>query len=340
MDTHLIELAVPLVRPFTTAAGTIVDRRVVLVGTTEGELTGWGEAAPYPAMTPDTIEGVWASLKGEIALTPTAAAALEEAEADLAARRNDRPLWSALGGSWRPLPASLAIGIDEDPIERIETTAPGAVKLKIRPGEDVGRVESVRQRYPDLVIGVDANGAYNWAERDPLLGLDRLDVAYVEQPFAPDDFESHAALREELLADVVLDEPIDGVNAAIGVIEAGAADVIAVTPGRIGLEACRVIHDLALAAGLRIKASGLLETAVGRAHTLAVAMLPASVYSDLGDEAWYFSEAAVVAPLVVTDRWVSAPEGPGIGVDPDLEALAPYVVRETTVTRPEGPNPG
>jgi len=340
VDAHLIELAVPLARPFKTAAGTIEDRRVVLVGASDGELTGWGEAAPYPGMTPDTIEGVWNGLVGEIALTPTGEAALEEAAADLAARLGGRPLWSAIGGSWRPQPASLAIGLDDDPIERIEATAPAAVKLKIRPGEDLARVEAVRQRHLDLIIGVDANAGYTWDDHDPLLELDRLDVAYVEQPFHPGDLESHAALREELLADVVVDEPIDGIDAALRVIEAGAADVVAVTPGRIGLEACRIIHDLALVAGLRIKASGLLETAVGRAHTLAVSMLPGSVYSDLGDEGWFLVKPTVISPMTVSDGWISAAEGPGIGVEPDLDALARFVVRETTVTRPAGPGRG
>ena len=340
METRLIELAVPLTRPFTTATGAMEVRRVVLVGRSDGDHTGWGEAAPYPAMTPDTIEGVWTSLIEETALTPTAAAAIEEAEADLAARLDGRPLWSAVGGSWRPMPASLAIGLDEDPIGRIEATSPSAVKLKIQPGNDVDRVAIVRQRNPDLTIGVDANGGYGWEERDPLLALDRFDVAYVEQPFAPDDLESPAALREELLADVVIDEAVDGVNAAVEVIEAGAADVLAITPGRIGLEACRIIHDLALIAGLRVKASGLLETGIGRAHTLAVATLPATVYSDLADDAWFFADSLTVPPMGVADGWITAFDRPGIGIEPNLDAIAPFVVREETVTRREGPARG
>ena len=304
----------------------------MLVGRTAGDHTGWGEAAPYPGVTPDTVEGAWNSLAGDHALTPTAAAALEEAEGDLAARLDGRPLWSAIGGSWRPLPSSLAVGLGEDAIERIEATGPSAVKLKIQPGTDVARVEEVRRRYADLTIGVDANGAYAWDDRDPLLELDRFDVAYVEQPFAIDDLASHAGLREELLADVVVDEAVDSVTAAVGVIEAGAADVLTVKPGRLGLEGCRIVHDLALAAGLRVKSSGLLETAVGRAHTLAVALLPATVYSDLADASWFFADS-VSSPSQVADGWISAGELPGIGIDPDLDAVAPLIVREATVTR-------
>ena len=333
MNIRLIELAVPLLRPFRTATGAMEERRVVLVGSTDGDQTGWGEAAPYLGVTPDTIEGVWSSLVGDLALTPTAAAALEGAEADLAARLDGRPLWSSIGGSWRPLPSSLAIGLGDDAAKRIEATGPSAVKLKIQPGTDVARVEAVRRRYPDLTIGVDANAAYAWDDRDPLLALDRFDVAYIEQPFSVDDLGSHAGLRRELLADVVVDEAVGSVHDAVGVIEADAADVLAVKPGRLGLEGCRVVHDVALAAGLRVKSSGLLETAVGRAHTLAVALLPAAVYSDLADDSWFFGDSASSLPWPVAEGWVSAPELPGIGIDPDLDALAPLIVREETVTR-------
>jgi O-succinylbenzoate synthase len=332
METRLVELAIPLLAPFSTAQGSIETRRTVLVGLTADGVTGWGEAAPYPGVTPDTVEGVWACLTGETAaLTPSAAAAVGEAEADLEARRHDQPLWAALGGSRRPLLGSLVVGLAEDAIGRVRDTGAMAVKLKIQPGDDVRRVERVRQEYPDLTIGVDANGSYSWEERGALLALDRFDVAYVEQPFSDDDLESSAGIRRELLADVVIDEPIDSVEAAVRVLEADAADALAVKPSRIGLEACRIIHDLALTVGLRVAASGLLETAVGRAHTLAVATLPGTVHCDLADDAWFFPLATGLPGTEVVDGWITAPDTPGIGIEPDLAALAPYIVREARV---------
>lgn len=341
MTIRLIELAVPLLRPFTTAAGSIDERRIVLVGRGEAEFTGWGEAAPYPGVTTDTVDGVWASLTGETdALTPSASAALEQADADLAARRGGQPLWATLGGTARPLLSSVSVGLGEDPVERLEATGAGSVKLKIGPGDDVRRVAVVRDAVADAVIGVDGNGSYSWDGRDALLELDRFDVAYVEQPFPSEDLASHARLREEVLSDVVLDEPIDSVEAAVAAVEAGAADVIAVKPGRIGLAASRTIHDLALAAGLRVKASGLVETAVGRAHTLAVATLPGAVHSDLADDTWFLEVTTGQPRTAVANGWVTVSDAPGIGIEPDLAALAPYVVREATATRPGGRGPG
>ncbi len=324
---RLYRLSIPLTRPFATAAGGIEQRTVVLVAATEAGVTGWGEAAPYPGVTPDTAEGVWKSLTSGGALTPSAKAAVEEADTDRRARQAGVPLWATIGGSSRPVPTSVAVGLDGDAADQVQATGAAAVKVKIEPGA-VDRVAAVRERLPDVVIGVDANGSFAWEQRNELLAMDGLDVAYVEQPFAADALEDHARLRDELVADVVVDEPIASVESAVAVIEAGAADVVAVKPGRIGLEACRVIHDLALAAGLRIKASGLVETAVGRAHTLAVATLPGAIHSDVADDAWYLGTATGTPPWQVFDGWITPSDDPGVGVVPDLEALAPYVERE------------
>lgn len=331
LEGRMWELALPLRTPFVNAAARITDRRVVLVAISDGAVVGWGEAAPYPGVTPDTIGDAWASLERGAVLSPTAVAAVDEAGADLEARREGQPLWAAIGGSQRTLATSIAVGLGEDPVERIAATGARGVKLKICPGDDVDRVTAVRSAYPDLSIGVDANGSYQWDGREGLLELDGLGVNYVEQPFAASDLTAHARLREEMVAAVALDEAIDSTSAAIRAIEADACDLIVAKPGRLGLSAARTVHDVALAAGLRIKASGLLETDIGRAHTLAIASLPAAAWSDIAAASWFFDGAMSAHEPAVVAGCVVLPKAPGIGMDPDPEVFAPYVVRESVL---------
>jgi O-succinylbenzoate synthase len=331
VEGRMWELVLPFQAPFVNAARRLTDRHVVLVAIFDGAAVGWGEAAPYPGVTPDTIDDAWASLERGTVLSPTAAAAIDEAGADLEARRDGQPLWAAIGGSQRTLPTSIAVGLGEDPVERIAATGARGVKLKIRPGDDVDRVTAVRRAYPDLSIGVDANGSYQWDEREGLLELDGLGVDYVEQPFAASDLIAHARLREEIVAAVALDEAIDSTGAAIRAIEADACDLIVAKPGRLGLSAARTVHDVALAAGLRIKASGLLETDIGRAYTLAIASLPAAAWSDVAAASWFFDGAVSADEPAVVDGRVVLPEGPGIGMDPNPEVFAPYLVRESVL---------
>ena len=325
------ELSIPLSAPFTNATTTVEERRIVIVSIAGDGNIGWGEAAPYPGVTPDTADDAWETLQRGSVLSPSAAAAIDEAEVDLQAWRDGVPLWESIGGSRRPIATSLAVGLDDDPVERLEATGAGGVKLKIRPGDDVARVAAMRNILPEALIGVDANGSYRWEDRGALLELDGLGVDYVEQPFAVDDLASHARLRDEMVASVALDEPIDSAAAAIRAIEAGACDLLVVKPSRVGLAASRAIHDIALAAGLRIKASGLLETEIGRASTLAVATLPASTRSDIAPSSWYLSGGVGGSAPDPAAGAITPSNSPGIGFTPDPEAFTPYIVREAAI---------
>jgi O-succinylbenzoate synthase len=331
LSGRMWELSIPLRAAFANAAGAIVDRRVVIVSIGDGSVAGWGEAAPYPGVTPDTVDDAWDTLERGRVLAPTAAAAVDEALADLYARRSGEPLWRSIGGSRRMVPTSIAVGLGDEPIERIETTGAAAVKLKIRPGRDVSRVSAVRSAFPDMPIGVDANGSYRWEDRRSLLLLDDHGIDYIEQPFPADDLASHARLRHEIVASVALDEPIGSTSSAIAAIEADAADMLVVKPARLGLAASMAIHDIALAAGLRIKASGLIETAIGRSFTMAVATLPAAAHSDIAAPSWYLEWGVdAQAPMPVRGQ-EEASDGPGIGLDPDPGEFAPYIVRESVL---------
>jgi len=201
--------------------------------------------------------------------------------------------------------------------------------------KEAGQIKDLENAYlaiddiESIPVGVDANGSYTWEGRDPLLELDRIGVAYIEQPFAADDLDAHTRLRDEIVAPVALDEPIDSEVAAIRVIERGAADLIVVKPSRLGVTASRTIHDVALAAGLRIKASGLIETAVGRAHTLAIASLPAAVFSDVARPGWFLTGGVEPGGTDGPAGTITALSRSGAGVDPDPEIFAPYVVGES-----------
>ena len=336
MAGRMWELSIPLRKPFTNAAITVNERRVIIISLAGDGNTGWGEAAPYPGVTPDTADDAWETLQRGSVLSPSAAAAIDEAEADLQARRDEIPLWKSIGGSLRPITTSLAVGLDEDPVARLEATGAAGVKLKIRPGDDVARVTAMRNILPEVLIGVDANGSYRWEDRGALLELDGLGVDYVEQPFAPDDLASHARLRDEIVASVALDEAIDSAAAAIRAIEAGACDLLVVKPSRAGLAASRAIHDIALGAGLRIKASGLLETEIGRASTLAVATLPAATRSDVAPSSWYLAGGVGGGAQDPAAGAITPSNLPGIGFTPDPETFARYIVREAPINlRPE-----
>ena len=278
----------------------ISERRVVLVGVTEDGLTGWGEAAPYPAYTPETVGDVWEALTAGSArllggprsgLPATASAALEQALADLAARRAGVPLWSYLGGSGGPATACAAIGLEESPerlvvrVERMIEAGARQVKIKIEPGRDVDHLQAVRARFPGLTIAADANGSYR-SGNPSLDEFDDLGLAYLEQPLPARDLEGHAALRPRLVTPICLDEPATSSDAVERIIEQEAADLVSLKPGILGPAATLRSIEMLSSAGMDVKIGGLVETSVGRAHALALASRPAVSYTDLVPPLW------------------------------------------------------
>ena len=147
------------------------------------------------------------------------------------------------------------------------------MKLKIEPGNDLAHVAAVREAWPELALQVDANGAYTLEDAPHLARLDAFGLLLVEQPLASDDLLGHAALARRMATPLCLDESIVSVDSARTALHLGACSVVNLKPGRVGgyLEAVR-IHDLCGEAGAGLWCGGMLETGIGRAANVALAV--------------------------------------------------------------------
>ena len=96
-----------------------------------------------------------------------------------------------------------------------------------------------------------------------------------------------------------------------------------IKPGRVGgyLEAVRV-HDVCAAHAVPVWCGGMLETGIGRAANVALAALPNfTLPGDTSASDRYYARD-ITRPFVLEDGHVRVPIGPGIGVEPDPDALA------------------
>ncbi len=324
MTVRLLHVRLPLRRPLRTATGTIEARETVLVALSDGDLTGWGEAAPYPGQDTETLDTVWEALVvGDDPLPPTAAAAADAARWDLDAPRAGAPLWAHLGGSGTPPRPSTAIGIGEpdatvDAVRDAMANGCAAIKLKIEPGWAVEPVVAVSRVFPELVIGCDANGSFHPTDADEITALEGLGVAYIEQPFANDALAAHAELRATLGdMEVVLDESIDGEASARAALDAQAADRLCLKPGRLGITRSLSIATEANEAGVGVKFSGLIESMVGRATVYALARLPGAAHNDVAPPGSYLTRDVGTFDA---DR-----PGSGVSLRADLDPVREFV---------------
>ena len=340
-------LRLPLVRPFETSFGRVASRTIVLVTVRGDGLEGWGEsvADADPLYSGETADTVWRAIERYLAPRLLAApiadardlgerfravrghhmakAAVEMAVWDLQARRDGRPLSALLGGVRAAVPSGVSIGIEASVdalLERIAIERAAGyqrVKIKIKPGWDVGVVERVRARFgDDLPLMVDANAAYQPADA-ALEALDAQGLLMIEQPLAEDDLVEHAALQRRLRTPICLDETVDTPADMAAAVALGACRIVNIKPGRLGGHAASIaVHDRCVAAGIPVWHGGMLETSIGRAHNLHLASLPGfTLPGDIAASERYFQPDLIEPPIrVAADGTVAVPAGPGIGV--------------------------
>ena len=249
------------------------------------------------------------------------------------------PLHALLGGTRPEILSGVSLGIESrvevlfEQIDRYLEEGYRRIKLKIAPGWDVDVVRQVRERYPTILLQVDANSAYTLDDLPTLRGLDAFDLLLIEQPLAHDDIIDHGKLQAALRTPICLDESIHSADDARKAIELDACRVINIKVSRVGglLEAKRV-HDVCQARGIPVWCGGMHEFGIGRAANVAIASLPGfTLPGDVSGSDKYYAEDIVEPPILANRGAIAMFEGPGLGVDPILDLIEQRTLRTLTI---------
>ncbi len=363
IDLRIVRL--PLVRPFQTSSSRKTHLDHILVRVEGADLEGWGECASPsdPYYCPETTGTCWQILEDFLAaavlgrdwstieeLTALyrpvkgnrfAKAGLEMACWDALARSSGIPLHRMLGGTRPEIFSGVSLGIESsvdvlfDQIGRYLDEGYRRIKLKIAPGWDVEVVRKVRERYPEILLQVDANSAYTLDDLPTLRALDDFDLLLIEQPLAHDDIIDHVRLQAALKTPICLDESIHSAEDARKAIEIGACRIINIKVSRVGglLEAKRV-HDVCQASGVPVWCGGMHEFGIGRAANVAIASLPGfNLPGDVSGSDKYYAEDVVDPPILADRGAITMFEGPGLGVEPILDRIEARTLRRQSIER-------
>jgi O-succinylbenzoate synthase len=367
----LHRLAMPLVRPFETSFARQTARVLLLVHVRTAEGEGWGECvamdgplysseyvegaehvirhylAPALLTAPDVTAETVAPLTAFVIGHRMAKAALEAAVLDAQLRASGASFGSYLGAVTDWVDCGVSVGISPDLDTLLDEVAGYVeegyrrIKLKIKPGWDLGPVAMVREMIgPDMLLQVDANTAYTAADIAHLGRLDQFNLVLIEQPFVEEDIRSHVALARDIATPVCLDESIVSAGVALDAIERAATSIINIKPGRVGgyLEAVR-IHDVCAQRDVPVWCGGMLETGVGRAANVALAALPGFILpGDTSASSRYYAEDLVEEPFVLGTGehagQLSVPTGPGTGVTVREDLVRDWALATPVVLRP------
>jgi O-succinylbenzoate synthase len=345
---ELRHIRMQLVAPFETSFGVELDRDCIILMLRGEGLTGWGEcvAGLSPGYSYETAMTAWHVLTDffvpailgsenvelddlhdrlhEYKGHPLARAGLEMALWDLLAQAAGKPLAEVLGGVRQAVPVGVSVGIQKDAEILVDTVGQyidqgyARVKIKIKPGRDVGDVRAVRSAFPALKLQVDANSAYTIEDTASIEALDDFKLLLIEQPLAEDDLIDHSKLQARMKTAICLDESILSVRHARQALEIDACRVINIKPGRVGgLSEAMAIHNLGLESNIPVWCGGMLETGIGRASNLAIASLPGfTLPGDISATERYYVEDIADPPFVLNpDSTIDVPTKPGLGVE-------------------------
>jgi len=381
LSAEVVEVRLPFRVPVATAKGTHRVRPFVLVRLECADLdgkvvTGWGECAALGDTTYDQedVDAAWSvlterfipevfSLAGREGRLPTpgdlggsgseigrpmAYATVEMAVADAHLRAGDRSFAGLLGVEGRVIEPGAVLGLPttaeqlSSDLVHLHASGFARVKIKIAPGLESLVERAVRPvAGSDLIVQLDANGAYGSDAAHRLEVLDDLGLACIEQPLGRDDLEGHCRLAAELVTPICLDESLDSPGRVVEAVEGGACSVVCVKPARLGgIAAALDVISWCDAHSVPWWIGGMFESDHARGVNRALSALSdRSLPGDLAPPQTYLGADLMesVPGAIDSDSGrlsLPVPTGPGMGPGPDPALVEPWVVRRMVLDVP------
>jgi o-succinylbenzoate synthase len=330
----LLRLSFPFREPYTTSAGVVTERELLLLRLESADgFVGYGEAAPFEPYDGIPLERAVATLtrRSRGRRPRQARAAVELARLDLDARREGRPVGEP-GMEAIPVNKTLSAG---PPEEAAAHAAEGVrdgyscFKLKVGLPDDEDRVAAVRDAIGSWpALRIDANGAWSADEAvSAIRRLERFDLQFVEQPCRT--LEELAEVRARVSAPIAADESVAMAEDVARAAEAGACDVVNIKLAPSGgFEAAREALHTATELGIAAFLSSTLDGPWGIAAALQLAGAERlALACGLGTLELFDAELALAIPPP-QGGLLAVPPGPGLGIEPTGSALADVLVEE------------
>ena len=356
-----IAISLPMTKPLK-MAGIVFDHsdNVLVRVTTDNGLVGWGEASASPTMTGETVESMMAAVRY---LTPhfigrdpaelvenlalmdfrlygnaSAKTVLEMAFYDLAGKAAQKPLAELLGSVRRsrlPVLWMLASGkLDEDLTDGKEKLDEGFTSFKIKVGtnpveQDIERAHEVRKLVNGGVqLSSDAN--QGWSREDAITFVegvgDTLD--FIEQPIMGHDLEGMAEVQRHAKAPIGADEGLHSVkdireHKEMGAAQGGSLKMIKLGGVTRAYEAACLCDEL----GMNVNMAGkVAESSISSAAVLHISAAAPSLNWGLSITKQYVAKDLVRNPIEVDRGEAVLPEGAGLGVEVDEDAVREFAV--------------
>jgi muconate cycloisomerase len=291
-------------------------------------------------MSPADTEAIGAAMERAQHGASSAKAAVDMACLDASARALDVPLHRLLGGLVRDR-ISLSYSVTNQEIEADLAEIrwlleQGFHVLKIKTGVlpepvEIERMARIRELVgDDFDLRVDFNqGAPR--ERASVLchALEQFRPTFIEQPVKGFDLSEMRALADALRTPLMADESVMSLQDGLRVVAGRAADIVSIKLMKLGgITQGKKLAAVCEAAGMPCYAGAMWESGIGIAASLHLTCSSPNVRygSDYYTCSHLLEDDLIVEPLRVENGDLVIPDGPGLGIDVDWDAIERYRV--------------
>lgn len=346
---------------YRTVYSTNIETVLIRVETDDG-IVGWGESqAPVaPEVTATIVNSLLGPLaEGEDALAPEALrdrlyaamrvrghtgsflvdaiAGIDIAIWDICGKAYGQPVYRLLGGPVRTsLPcyiSGLAGGtLEEKMAYAREQVERGATAFKLfmhdSPRELLAELRSLRDEFGGgIELFVDV--LWRLTPRSALAlsrSLAELEVGWLEAPTMPEDVRGHRRLARAAAVPIALGESYRTRYELLPFLESGAVDVVQPDIGRTGITEARKIATLAETFHLPIAP----HVSIGLGPQIAAVLHFGAACGNLrvvecNPKVYQVANQFLRQPMEFGAAVLPVPEGPGLGIELDEQALRPFL---------------
>ena len=343
-------LKAPLKTPFVTALRRVevLEDLVVIIECDNG-LVGYGEGAPTPQITGETIGSMMATIEfikphllGReiedfdallkvvhtlIVKNTTAKSALEIALYDLKAKAQKLPLFKMLGGTQTKFTTDITISMGDTQQminDSLRAVGLGYKTLKIKigddPQKDAARIIAVHEALgKDITLRLDAN--QGWSAQDAVKLLHTLEkkeivAEFIEQPVPADDVEGLKYIKERVQTPLLADESIFSLKDAKKLLEMQAIDFVNIKLAKTaGIAQALALADLSQSFGVKCMMGCMLEGPIAVAAGVHVASAKADVITMLDlDAVSLLASHPVKTSVVFNESEIILSDDSGLGI--------------------------
>lgn len=314
ITTH--RLTAPLKTPFITALRR-VDRLedIVVIVQCDNGTCGYGEGAPTPVITGETIDTMLATIayikphligrdiedfqtiltqiQTLIRHNTTAKSALEIALYDLKAKIEKQPLYQMLGGTQTSFQTDITISMN--PIETmiqesLQAIQRGYTILKIKIGSnpkvDIERITTLHEVLgKEITLRLDAN--QGWTAKQSVTLLQEIEKRgitpeFIEQPVEAHDIAGLHYIKARVQTPILADESIFSLHDARRLLELEAIDYVNIKLAKTaGITQALQLADLSASFGIKCMIGCMLEGPISVATAVHVASAKAETITML-----------------------------------------------------------